>query len=72
MTSNRQLWLDAALVGLGIGVGWQALNVLAALARFHFSPDLTSSPLETTCYLMNFLDPAIAMLIDSLHEGFQF
>jgi hypothetical protein len=72
MSTNRQIWLDAALVGLAIGIGWQALNVCAAVARFYLSPDLISAPMETTCYLMNFLDPAIAMLLDSIHEGFQF
>jgi len=72
MASNRQIWLDAALTGLAIGTGWQALNLCAAIARHYFSPDLTSAPLESVCYLVNFLDPAVAMLLDSLHEGFQF
>ena len=72
MTNNRQIWLDAALVGLAIGIGWQALNVCAAIARFKFSPELTGAPLEMTCYLMNYMDPAIGMLLDALREGFQF
>ena len=72
MTTNRHLWLDAALIGLAIGTAWQALSVLTGFARFTFSPDLAAAPMETTCYLVNFLDPAIAMLLDSVHEGFQF
>jgi hypothetical protein len=72
MSTNRQIWFDAALIGLAIGTAWQSLNVLTALARHYFSPDLASAPMEMTCYLVNFMDPAIAMLLDSLHEGFQF
>lgn len=72
MASNRHIWLDAALVGLAVGIGWQALSIGAALARCSFSPELTSAPMENTCYLVNFLDPAIAMLLDAIHEGCQF
>jgi hypothetical protein len=72
MSTNRQIWLDAALIGLAIGTSWQSLNVLTALARHSFSPELASAPMEMTCYLVNFMDPAIAILLDSLHEGFQF
>jgi hypothetical protein len=72
MTSNRHIWLDAALVGLAVGIGWQAVGIGAALARCAFSPDVTSAPLENTSYLVNFLDPAIAMLLDAIHEGCQF
>jgi Type II CAAX prenyl endopeptidase Rce1-like len=72
MSTNRQIWLDAALIGLAIGTLWQSLNVLTAFARNSFSPELASAPMEMTCHLVNFMDPAIEILISSLHEGFQF
>src|SRR5262249_46643262 len=72
MTVNRHIWLDAALIGLSFGLGWQALNVFTSYLRFKFSPELVISSLGTTSSLANYLDPAIALILDGLHEGFQY
>ncbi len=72
MASNRQMWLDAALVGYAVGVGWQAFNVIFAYMRFKFSPEVVSSALEGTSYLVNFFNPALAIICDAFSNGIEF
>jgi Type II CAAX prenyl endopeptidase Rce1-like len=72
MASNRQMWLDAALVGYAIGVGWQSFNVIYAWLRFKFSPEVVSSALEGTSYLVNFFNPALAIICDAFSNGLEF
>jgi hypothetical protein len=72
MMANRQIWLDAALIGLSFGIGWQALNVFTGFLRFKFSPEIVIAPLTSLSSLANYMDPAIAIILEGLHEGFQY
>jgi hypothetical protein len=72
MTSNRQLWLDAALIGYAVGIGWQAISIFISFMRCTISPEVPIAALNSTAYFTNFFDPAIGLTLDALLYSVEF
>ncbi len=72
MATNRQMWLDATLIGYAVGIGWQAINIILAWSRWMISPDVTTANLSGMAYLSNYFDPAIAITFDAIGHGLEF
>ena len=72
MANNRQLWLDAALIGYAVGLGWQAISVLITFVRVQISPEITTAALNSTAYFTNFFDPAIGLTLDAVIYSVEF
>ncbi|SRR5579875_712237 len=69
--TQKQIWIDAVLIGYAAGIGSRALTVLYSAAHLVISPVVTLAPLESFCGFANVLSPTVDVLMDSCTRGLQ-
>lgn len=67
--NQKDLWIDAILVGYTFGIGWQAMDVLRVFLQTKFSPSIMIAPLDAFTKLGGVISPALETIVDAFITG---
>ncbi len=67
--NQKDLWIDAILVGYTFGIGWQAMDVLRVYLQTLFSPSVMIAPLDAVTKLAGVISPSIETITDAFITG---